>query len=410
MVSVSTDWTNSHLELPLDSGHFYRHPEGGDWEPSPAQISSYPALRWHSYVTVPGGYPSIDPDWLTPHHTIGNSHFSPCWFDVHRTGPGTFKIAQFTASTGSSGLGLVISFNANPGSGEPDMEPDHPFGIDIPSGFQTAQDYYVGSWRAQQGVAYHAGNFYTSSGDGMILGGSLSMYDSSLEHIKTVNIGVDLHVGDIAVDDTYVYAPVRSPSKPMSIARYSRSTLSYVDDWPVWHFADDIAGLDWDSGVLWAVEHKTLLDGNAHLYTFDVDDLSNPIAVYEITSKYANGVEVVPNEFGWNTILVSCGDVFQEGRIEAYDLASLSEGSLNEPASLETFPVDYYPWHAEGLTFDDNGTLYVAQGDYVKSLESRLGHFGDYPVPEPATLALLALGAVAVLRRRSAQVMRRRRR
>jgi len=133
MVSVEDDWTNSQLETTLTSGHFYNtNVYGRDYEPNPLFYMVFPELEWDTCAAVPFGYSAMAaftpgsqfgqvPAGLpfNPVPPPGNTQIEAGWFDTMKTGPGTHKIARITISADANGDITGKSYDANPGSPDP---------------------------------------------------------------------------------------------------------------------------------------------------------------------------------------------------------------------------------------------------------------------------------------------------
>ena len=97
------------------------------------------------------------------------------------------------------------------------------------------------------------------------------------------------------------------------------------------------------------------------------------------------------------------GDANHNGFVDDEDLNALLGNWEQDPLIISMWELGNFTEATLGDTDVDHDDLSVLLGNWT----------GPPPpgaaTPEPATLSLLALGGLAVLRRRSAQVMRRRR-
>ncbi len=171
--------------------------------------------------------------------------------------------------------------------------------------------------------------------------------------------------------------------------------------------------------VVYSFDHLDNLD----LYLYDADDLSTPLvsSVSTIdnvehlyysaatTGQYVLGVKMSNALAGselyalsWSmlteTIELLLGDANNDGLVSADDYASV-QSHFGDTGDV-------------GILGDANLDGLVSADDYASvqgNFGATSGLGGDTTVPEPATLGLLAIGGMALLRRRSAQVLRRRR-
>jgi hypothetical protein len=67
----------------------------------------------------------------------------------------------------------------------------------------------------------------------------------------------------------------------------------------------------------------------------------------------------------------------------------------DDPTSVATFdPRDFLPGGGHGIAVGSNGVSGPSQWDYMRLAT------GEHPVPKPASLAILSLGGLMLLRRR----------
>jgi len=134
MVTVEDDWVVSRLNITLTSGHFYNDEFAVDTEPYWIFFSMVPELEWDTYAAAPSGQPVLpsftpgsqfgqnDGSYLTnPAIPPGNTVIAAGWFDTVNTGPGTHKVARLTLSADASGDITGKTYDANPGSPEPEF-------------------------------------------------------------------------------------------------------------------------------------------------------------------------------------------------------------------------------------------------------------------------------------------------
>ncbi len=134
VVDTTEDWTNSLMEIQLSVGSFYNNVAfGKDTQPDPALFGAFAGLEFDTYAAIPVGH--IVPAAFTPGSQFGqtpagppldpdfgpsNTHIKAGWFDIILGSPdGT--IARLTISTDAVGTIKGASFNAVPGSAEPEV-------------------------------------------------------------------------------------------------------------------------------------------------------------------------------------------------------------------------------------------------------------------------------------------------
>ena len=113
--------------------------------------------------------------------------------------------------------------------------------------------------------------------------------------------------------------------------------------------------------------------------------------------SYTNGVAEWDNFSMTEEPVVTCnpGDANNDTLVSADDYASV-QGAFGNTGAI-------------GIPGDANCDGLVSADDYA-SVQGNFGAtYGGAPIPEPATIGLLAIGGLAMLRRSSAQVLRRRR-
>ena len=106
------DWTDSRLEIELQSGSIYQHPFGGLTRPHPDLVAVYPDLGFDTYVTVPN-----DGD-VTFFGAIKmtDTMLAVQWGDDVDTGLGTWTVARITLSADANGpvSGISYQFGTRP--------------------------------------------------------------------------------------------------------------------------------------------------------------------------------------------------------------------------------------------------------------------------------------------------------
>ena len=108
MVTCTTDWTNSIMDLTLTSGDMYNPQGSTNVQPDPFWVGMVPSLANDTYAAIPGGepvYPAVASFAETP--SIDATDFDASWFDSVDDGSGTYKIAQITLSNNSAAQGSI---------------------------------------------------------------------------------------------------------------------------------------------------------------------------------------------------------------------------------------------------------------------------------------------------------------
>ena len=248
---------------------------------------------------------------------------------------------------------------------------------------ETLQTIILNDQRALQGITSDGEFFYTSTGTCTLdcgkAGSSIFRFDQYW--LETDYQPLPLcHLGDISVDDTYVYVPSRCanfPAGPYEIRRFNRTTFeeappSWSLDAVAYEYSGEItAGLDIHDGDLFLIEYQEDGPDNAHIIHIDIAKLS-VLGDYEISTRFANGIE-----FYGNYIYIANGsrdDPFGYGYIDVYDFEVMEHSGVNEPIATYSYDIAGGPCfgigeHAEGLTF--SGTeLWVcaATGDEVRRI------------------------------------------
>jgi hypothetical protein len=126
-VEVTTDWTNSILNVELSVGSLFQSPPpfGGNAEGNPGFHGFDPNLVHDTYATVPLGWAG-DPATLdigfTPGSGMDADSITIGWYESSavNVGPGKFRVAQITLSADAEGTIGGFSYNAMPGSSELD--------------------------------------------------------------------------------------------------------------------------------------------------------------------------------------------------------------------------------------------------------------------------------------------------
>lgn len=135
VVDTTTDWTNSRLHIVLNSGTFYNNAAGGDTQANPLFYPVIDGLEWDTCALVPAGYPAlasftpgsqfgqtpIAPPDFNPEFGPTNTQIKAGWFDTSTSGPDG-HVARLTISADANGTVTGSSYNALPGSTEPEKE------------------------------------------------------------------------------------------------------------------------------------------------------------------------------------------------------------------------------------------------------------------------------------------------
>ena len=258
----------------------------------------------------------------------------------------------------------------------------------------TLESVFLGDYRALQGIAFtdtyyddsDPGRFHTSRGQCIL--GDIKVEESIFYYhangwtlLDSVNLleSLPCHVGDVSVDQNYLYVPISNDHQsPYLLLRRDKVTLDFVLSWDLTPFAQDYAG-DFTAGVdyyhddIYFIEYRETGGPNAHIAASHLDGntLYFPYAVYEIPTRYANGIEI----YG-NYIYITAGNDNLLGQIHVYNLDQLSTTGVNSPIAIYTYDVSGGPYfgefaHAEGLSF--SGTdLWVsaATGYEVRRIET----------------------------------------
>ena len=214
-----------------------------------------------------------------------------------------------------------------------------------------------------------------------------------------------LHIGDIAHDDQFVYAPLQldESARPDGnadveyIARYD--TAGNRDwEWGIEPWDCDglsgvaLSGLEFYEGSLYAAEYvKSTTQGSwneARIFKFRISD-GNLLDTYHLDVPYVNGLELeeisglpfAHISFGGSSrdekAPVGVGDgIAGWGAVCVVPFAELetaqtSDSAISVAASLDEYAYSYRSKpHAEGLTFDGNGNLWVSRSDSVARLDT----------------------------------------
>ena len=106
------DWTDSRLEIELESGSIYQHPFGGLTKPNPDLVALAPDLAYDTYVTVPNDGDVTFFGAIRMTDTV----FNVQWGDDVDTGLGTWTIGQITLSQDAAGpiSGISYQFGTHP--------------------------------------------------------------------------------------------------------------------------------------------------------------------------------------------------------------------------------------------------------------------------------------------------------
>jgi len=106
MVTSTTDWVNSYLDIRISSGHLYQHPLGSDVQPNPVAFAVAPELEWDTYAAVPSGFPAtaaLIRKEDTMERRLDATRFVASWLDGVDTGPGRGRVARITLSSDAEG-------------------------------------------------------------------------------------------------------------------------------------------------------------------------------------------------------------------------------------------------------------------------------------------------------------------
>ncbi|MCK4871283.1 MAG: hypothetical protein KAS72_01015 [Phycisphaerales bacterium] len=120
IMTEGDDWTSTDATATID-GAFYQHPSFDANTPQPGWWPTFPSLELDSFFSA---YDFAAPAFVgTP--TITNDSMSAIWFDTENPGSGTYTIARFTVTSGTS-LMVTGTSTANYTQGEL-----HPFSFEV---------------------------------------------------------------------------------------------------------------------------------------------------------------------------------------------------------------------------------------------------------------------------------------
>ncbi len=423
---TNSDWTNAKLVTELTAGSLYQSPLGNDVEPNPAIVAVYPDLEWDTYVTVPGGYPRSAG--FAGETTINTEVIDASWFDSADTGPGTFVVARLTLSDDAAGIITGRNYNV-PTQGE-GVEFTWQIGDQSQptGGTLAAADQYVGS--GGPGRFAHCSG--TNIAGTLSLGfdaGSTGVYDMVAGTLVAENI----HVGVAGRGELSIAGPYAEVTVSGRLRFGSDSALTARPGATVRLAGGDLEIAGTDPAALAGLSELAL-----------IIDSGTAASLLEVAGADLGAVPA-----GWDSnfalgALRIGGD--QPGRLELADLTDNQPGAAGTEALYVTeLAID------DGSTLLLNGLhLYFLNGGDAKLLlpgDATLDGFVDdcdlslllanwgkttgwsrgelsgvgpvddndlslllanwtgaapapMAVPEPASLALLAIGGAALLRRR----------
>ena len=216
-------------------------------------------------------------------------------------------------------------------------------------------------YRAEQGIDFDGEQFYTSNG---IVNGIVSIFSQDWQLLDEDVFNLNDHIGDITVANSVVYAPICSAPDDCLIRYYFMSDGLFTGlelDMNISSLGFQLAGLDYFNNNFYGIEYSET--GTAHIVKFDSG--FNHITQYEISSLYANGIEIVDYDQMGTYVFVTRGDQNEDGYIDIYNLDVLNDYDSNVPISSHLIPIDWgIPNHIEGLTIDDD-QIWLAGGAVV---------------------------------------------